>query len=119
MYICIYCTYVHRYGAYVRYSQISLVSTPGDPPNCYSLSVVLANHMRRLVLWVISWGIISLYILPNQVLLINSGLTNKVLLYSVSRVRYSLYLHTYMYVHMYCRYVCVFRYVHMYLYSVM
>ena len=27
------------------YSQTSLVSTPGDPPNCYSLSVVLANHI--------------------------------------------------------------------------
>ena len=27
------------------YSQASLVSTPGDPPNCYSLSVVLANHI--------------------------------------------------------------------------
>ena len=26
------------------YSQTSLVSTPEDPPNCYSLSVVLANH---------------------------------------------------------------------------
>ena len=28
-----------------EYSQTSLVSTPGDPPNCYSLSVVLANHI--------------------------------------------------------------------------
>ena len=30
-----------------KYSQTSLVSTPGhgDPPNCYSLSVVLANHI--------------------------------------------------------------------------
>ena len=27
------------------YSQTSLVSTPGDPPNCYSLSVVLANQI--------------------------------------------------------------------------
>ena len=27
------------------YSQTSLVSTPGDPPNCCSLSVVLANHI--------------------------------------------------------------------------
>ena len=29
------------------YSQTSLVCTPGDPPwpNCYSLSVVLANHI--------------------------------------------------------------------------
>ena len=45
------------------YSQTSLVSTPGDPPNCYSLSVVLANHIRRLVLWVTSWGIISLHFL--------------------------------------------------------
>ena len=27
------------------YSQTSLASTPGDSPNCYSLSVVLANHI--------------------------------------------------------------------------
>ena len=45
------------------YSRTSLVSTPGDPPNCHSLSVILANHIRRLVLWVIGWGIISLYFL--------------------------------------------------------
>ena len=47
------------------YSQTSSVSTPGDPPNCYSLSVVLANHIRRFVLWVISWGVISLYFLTS------------------------------------------------------
>jgi hypothetical protein len=28
-----------------EYSQTSLVRIPGDPPNCYSLSVVLANHI--------------------------------------------------------------------------
>ena len=28
-----------------QYSQTLLVSTPGDPQNCYSLSVVLANHI--------------------------------------------------------------------------
>ena len=27
------------------YSQTSLVSTPGDHPICYSISVVLANHI--------------------------------------------------------------------------
>ena len=37
-------TYV-RASLIVHYSQTSLVSTPGDPPNCYSLSVVLANHI--------------------------------------------------------------------------
>ena len=37
------CTYVCTYVC--TYSQTSLVSTPGDPPNCYSLSVVLANHI--------------------------------------------------------------------------
>ena len=52
---------------HIIYSQTLLVSTPGDPPNCYSLSVVLANHIRRLVLWVISWGIISLYFLTRYV----------------------------------------------------
>ena len=29
---------------YCMYSQTSLVSTPGDPPNCYSLTVIFANH---------------------------------------------------------------------------
>ena len=54
----------HRYFmSQYWYSQTSLVSTPGDPPNCYALSIVLANHIRRLVLWVISWGIISSYFL--------------------------------------------------------
>ena len=32
-------------GCEKQYSQTSLVSTPGDPANCYSLSVVLANHI--------------------------------------------------------------------------
>ena len=29
----------------IEYNQTSLVSTPGDPPNCYSLSEVLTNHI--------------------------------------------------------------------------
>ena len=79
MYVC---THAHTYIIHCRvvtsrvvqiqtyyYSQTSLVSTPEDPPNCYSLSVGLANHIHRLVLWVISWGIISLYFLTRYYLL--------------------------------------------------
>ena len=40
IYKYMYCIYVAH-----MYSQTSLVSTPEDPPNCYSLSVVLANHI--------------------------------------------------------------------------
>ena len=52
------------------------MSTPGDPPNCYLLSVVLANHIIHYKLGY------HILVLPNQVLLINSVLTNEVLLYS-------------------------------------
>ena len=61
----------------VMYSQTSLVSTPGDPPNCYSLSVVLANH-NSIMAYKLGYHIL---VLPNQVLLVNGVLTNEVLLY--------------------------------------
>ena len=36
---------INSHCTVVNYSQTSLVSTPGDPPKCYSLSVVLTNHI--------------------------------------------------------------------------
>ena len=38
------------------YSQTLLVSTPEDPPNCYSLSVVLANHIRSIMGYKLGYG---------------------------------------------------------------
>ena len=35
----------HENITYVIQSNLVIVSTPGDPPNCCSLSVVLANHI--------------------------------------------------------------------------
>ena len=62
-----------------HYNYNQLVSTPGDPPKCYSLSVVLANHIDySIVSYKLGYHIL---VLPNQVLHINSVLTNKVLLY--------------------------------------
>ena len=61
------------------YSQTLLVSTPGDPPYCYSLSAVLANHIDYSIMgYKLRYHIL---VLPNQVLLIISVLTNKVIQY--------------------------------------
>ena len=55
------------------------MSTPGDPPNCYSLKIVLANHKDYSIMgYKLGYHIL---VLPNQVLHINSVLTNEVLLY--------------------------------------
>ena len=47
---CIACKHLCMYCSMCMYVclccfRLMLVSTPGDPPNCYSLSVVLANHI--------------------------------------------------------------------------
>ena len=84
------------------YSQTLLVSTPGDPPNCYSLSAVLANHIIYIMGYKLGYHIL---VLPDQVLLINSVLTNKVQLY-VRPYPYT-YLHVSTYSGAYIR-MCVY-----------